>query len=75
MFYHSREGLAVRGLTLEDPDGSKLDVQLAQCFDPEDKRRILEAIVEKHGSTEAFNQKLKTKWMEVRSALFAQTAF
>ncbi|PNH10193.1 WD repeat domain-containing protein [Tetrabaena socialis] len=40
-----------------------LDVELAECYSPDDKIAILRDVVEQHGSTSEFNDKLKLQLM------------
>jgi hypothetical protein len=71
MYYHGREKLRYLGLSkAQAKEGKdKLDVEMAECFSATDKEMILREIINKHGSIEVFNNKLKNKWSDVQYGL------
>ena len=67
IFYHGREKLQVVGLSVGEAEEGMNSIQVegAECFKAEDREMILAAIIEKHGSTQQLNEKLRKKWGDV----------
>ena len=66
IFYHGREKIQFLGLSDDEAmDGIEMiDVQKAECFMAGDRAMILREIVNKHGSTAIFNDKIRQKWAD-----------
>lgn len=64
---HGREALQILGLSKEDAREGKdsIDIIKATCFKQSDYDMILGQVVEKHGSADVFNEKLRNKFSEV----------
>ena len=63
MFFHGQQALHMTGLAKKDAyaGANDISVEKADCFRAEDKAMIIRAIMERHGSPDVFDQKLKNK--------------
>ena len=70
IYYHGRETLQLLGLSKEEAEESqaKINIEMAECFMAADREMILREIIDKHGSAGIFNDKLKSKWLDVVAA-------